>query len=77
MSDPEPMPEEQVLARADADELARKIGQLVPIHREVLVLCFVNGLTYDEIAQVVGIPEGTVKSRLSNAKRALRQLLKH
>lgn len=76
MSDPEPMPEEQVLARADADELARKIAQLAPIHREVLVLCFVNGLTYEEIAQVVGIPEGTVKSRLSNAKRALRQLLK-
>lgn len=76
VSDPDLMPEEQVLARADADELARKLAQLVPIHREVLVLCFVNGLTYDEIAQVVGIPEGTVKSRLSNAKRALRQLLK-
>lgn len=75
LSDPDPMPEEQVLARADADELARKIAQLAPVHREALTLCFVNGLTYDEIAQVVGIPEGTVKSRLSNAKRALRQLL--
>jgi RNA polymerase sigma-70 factor, ECF subfamily len=44
-------------------------------HREVLVLLFVEGLTIDEIARVVGAPPGTVKSRIHYAKRALGALL--
>ncbi len=44
-------------------------------HREVLVLLFVEGLTVDEIASVVGVPPGTVKSRIHHAKKALAALL--
>ncbi len=73
--DPEPSLEEQVLSRVDFEDLVAGIKALAPIYREVLVLNFVHGLPYAEIAQIIGIPEGTVKSRLSNARRALRELL--
>jgi RNA polymerase sigma-70 factor (ECF subfamily) len=72
-SDPEP--EDAALANAEQEELATAIRWLSPAHREVLTLTFVHDLSYGEIAKVVGVPEGTIKSRLSNAKRALRALL--
>jgi RNA polymerase sigma-70 factor (ECF subfamily) len=75
LEDPDPGPEAHALGQADAEALARATALLPVIHREVLALNFVNGLSYDEIAAVVGVPVGTVRSRLSNAKRALRQLL--
>ena len=67
-----PAPEDRLVARAGREELARAISTLAPIHREILALSFVQGLSYGEIARVLDVPEGTVKSRLSNAKRALR-----
>jgi RNA polymerase sigma-70 factor, ECF subfamily len=45
------------------------------LNREVLVLFFLDDLTVAEVAQVLSIPEGTVKSRLHYAKRALREIL--
>jgi RNA polymerase sigma-70 factor (ECF subfamily) len=42
-------------------------------HREILVLREVRGLSYDEIAQVLGTPRGTVESRLSRARAEFRQ----
>jgi RNA polymerase sigma-70 factor (ECF subfamily) len=45
------------------------------VHREVLLLTFVQELSYQETATTLEIPVGTVKSRLSNARRALRTLL--
>ncbi|HLG52239.1 MAG TPA: sigma-70 family RNA polymerase sigma factor [Chloroflexota bacterium] len=71
----EPEPEDAVLARAEREELARAVRRLPTIYREALVLAFVHGLSYREMAEVLEVPEGTVKSRLSNAKRALRALL--
>ncbi len=44
--------------------------------REVLVLLFLEGLTVAEIAAVVNVPEGTVKSRIHHAKKALREVLR-
>jgi len=76
LEDSDPGPEELVLRQSDAEDLQRAIAGLPLIHREVLVLNFVNGLRYDEMAAVLGVPEGTVKSRLSNAKRALRRLIR-
>lgn len=72
-SDPEP--EDAALAGAERAELAEALRELTPIHREVLVLTFMQDLSYQETAQVIGVPIGTVKSRLNHAKRALRALI--
>jgi len=56
-------------------ELWSAIAELRPIHREILLLKHVHDLSYKEIAQALDIPEGTVMSRLFNARKALRQEL--
>jgi RNA polymerase sigma-70 factor (ECF subfamily) len=60
-----------------ADALEGALGKLSPKLREVLVLNFYQGLRYQEVAEVLGIPLGTVKSRINLAVNALRELLKH
>ena len=72
----DPEPEAALLAGVARDELVAAIGRLAPVHREVLLLIFVHEFAYQETADVLGVPLGTVKSRLSNAKRALRVLLR-
>ncbi len=71
----DPEPEDAVLIDARREALAAHIERLAPLHREVLALIFFHELSYEEAAQVLEVPVGTVKSRLSNAKRALRGLL--
>lgn len=68
-------PEEAMLANVARDELAQAFCQLAPVHREVLLLTFVQEFSYQETATILDVPLGTVKSRLSNARRALRALL--
>ena len=65
--------------RADAydasdvrDQISRALAQLSLEHRTVVVLHHYSGLTLGEIAEVVGVPYGTVGSRLHHAMRALR-----
>lgn len=50
-------------------------AQLSAEHREALHLAFVDGLPYDEIAQLLDVPENTVKTRIHYAKRKLQDLL--
>lgn len=49
---------------------------LSPEHKEIVVLRELDGLSYTEIADVLGIPEGTVESRLFRARQELKELLK-
>lgn len=57
------------------DQVHEALEQLSPWHYDVVVLCELHGLTYQECAKVLEIPVGTVKSRLSNAIRRLRDSL--
>jgi RNA polymerase sigma-70 factor (ECF subfamily) len=59
----------------DAAGIHRALEALIPEHREVLVLRFIEGMTYEQIAGVVGCQLGTVRSRLHYAKRALRRAI--
>ncbi len=52
------------------------VASLAEIHRDVVVLHELQGLTYHECAEVLGCPVGTVKSRLANAFVRLRELLR-
>ena len=71
----EPEPEAFALNSLARDELVTAFRQLPALHREVLTLALVQELSYEETATILGVPVGTVKSRLSNAKRLLRALL--
>jgi RNA polymerase sigma-70 factor (ECF subfamily) len=72
---PDLEPETALLAGITRDEIAGALLHLLPIHREVLLLTFVHELSYAETSAILGVPVGTVKSRLSNARRSLRTLL--
>ena len=58
------------------DRVHGALESLSPLHRDIVILHELHGLTYLECARVLNVPLGTVKSRLSNAFRALRQSLR-
>src|SRR5712691_4366542 len=68
-------PETRLLRMADAQALEDALRDLVPEYREVFLLREIEGLSYKEIAEVAGIPIGTVMSRLSRARAQLRVLI--
>jgi RNA polymerase sigma-70 factor (ECF subfamily) len=59
----------------DAEAIHQALSELGLKHREVLVLHFLEDLSVAEIAEVVGCSEGTVKSRMHYAKRAMKEVL--
>jgi RNA polymerase sigma-70 factor (ECF subfamily) len=67
--------EEPSFAEADAPALHQALSEIGFKHREVLVLHFLEDLSIAEIAKVVGCSEGTVKSRIHYAKRAVKEIL--
>lgn len=69
-------PDAALEAAEQADALRRALGRLPPGERAVVSLAVDAGLRYAAIAAALGIPEGTVKSRMASAVRKLRELLK-
>jgi RNA polymerase sigma-70 factor, ECF subfamily len=59
----------------DAERVHRVLGRVSLAHREALTLYFLEDLSLEQMAEVLGVPLGTVKSRLCYAKRALRAVL--
>ena len=72
---PGPGPEVTALDRAELAEVTVAIRELPAPHREVLGLVFGSGLSLPEVAGVLEIPLGTVKSRLTAARTALSRIL--
>ena len=70
-----PTPEDQLITLNNAAALHAALDELSPPLREVLLLCDVEELKYREIALVLDVPVGTVMSRLSRARLALRKAL--
>lgn len=71
--DTAPTPEEAVVASEERERLTRALEQLDPQQRQILTLRVVNDLTYTEIADILEVKEGTVKSRIARARDALRK----
>ncbi|MFD1547688.1 RNA polymerase sigma factor [Nonomuraea guangzhouensis] len=80
---PEPEParghEDEVMAKVSAQgvkgTLAKAIAALPAAQRDVLLLVALSGLSYDEVAQALDVPFGTVSSRLNRARTKLRKAL--
>jgi RNA polymerase sigma-70 factor (ECF subfamily) len=68
-------PDYAFIAFDDAEQVHHALDQLPLPQREALTLYFLQDLTIDEIAEVLGVPAGTVKSRLHYAKSAIRQII--
>ena len=75
LPDPGKGPEELVLAAEDRAALTKALNGLPVEYRQILTLRAIDDLSYAEIAGILKIKEGTVKSRLSRARLALRNKL--
>lgn len=73
--DPAPAPQERAEAQALRDAVRWGMGELSPEHQKVLTLREYQEMSYEEIAQQLGVDLGTVKSRISRARGALRKIL--
>lgn len=68
--------EDLALRRELSDAIQRSLGDLPEDQRAVLILSDIEGMAYDEIAEITGANLGTVKSRLSRGRAKLRDLLR-
>ena len=74
--DPDTVAAPDDAVRLEESGVAAALRELIPIHREVLVLRFQEDMSYGEIALVTGCSIGTVRSRLHMAKRRLRDAMR-
>ena len=68
-------PDEEVLDRLATSEVVAAVDELPPLHREVVLLVDVEGFSYKDAADVIGVPIGTVMSRLHRARQNLQKRL--
>lgn len=75
-----PLPEEEIGAREmpvdERTDIRRALARLNPSQREMLWLAYAQGSSHDEIAEVLGLTRGSVKSLLFRARRKLAELLR-
>lgn len=69
-------PEEAALMRERENALTAALIEIPDVYREAIVLCDVEGLSYEETAAALGVRVGTVKSRISRGREELRRRLK-
>ena len=70
-------PERRAVAHELSDGVMAALQSLSPKLRAVVVLRYLQGLSYEEVGEVIGTPVGTVKSRLNRAHEKLKPLLEH
>jgi RNA polymerase sigma-70 factor, ECF subfamily len=68
-------PESILMARVTQEALQKALEMLPIKHREIILLCDVEEMSYRELADTLGIPIGTVMSRLARARKSMRDLL--
>ncbi len=68
-------PASVLFARFEQTAIQKALEELPVNYREMILLCDVEEMSYQEVAQALGIPIGTVMSRLSRARKAMRVLL--
>lgn len=67
--------EEEVTSSLESEKIRNALGKLPDKHRVVVILAYLNDMSYSEIAEVLRIPLGTVKSRMNHAMRSLLRIM--
>lgn len=75
VADTAPTPEQRVEGQEIRDAITEAISRLSEEHRQIIILRDINGLTYEEVADILDCSLGTVKSRISRAREQLRKIL--
>jgi RNA polymerase sigma-70 factor (ECF subfamily) len=75
VADDAPGPEERVESRERRSLVREALSDIDPRYREAIFLVYVEGKRVDEVARTLGVPEGTVKTRLMRGRDALRKIL--
>ena len=75
LEDPGPLPDENFMREETQSEVRAAISKLKENYRTVIVLRDIEGLSYEEIAKILEISEGTVKSRINRARLSLKSIL--
>jgi RNA polymerase sigma-70 factor, ECF subfamily len=70
-------PEQYTLNRELGTEIDAALGTLRPDYRTAIVLCHVEGRPYEEVAEIMGVPLGTVKTYIHRGRKELMQRLEH
>jgi RNA polymerase sigma-70 factor (ECF subfamily) len=73
----EETPEDYTASRELGATLDQAIGRLRPEYRTAIIMCHVEGRPYEEIAEVMGVPLGTVKTYIHRARNELKKTLEH
>lgn len=66
---------DDVVNRLDSERVNRALAQLTPLQRETVMLAYFGGHTYREVAVLLGVPEGTVKTRIRDGLIRLRDTM--
>ncbi|MBQ5361841.1 MAG: RNA polymerase sigma factor, partial [Clostridia bacterium] len=69
-------PPDAAVQAEQRQQIAKAILQLSDEHREILTLRYMDGLSYEQLCDVLDVGMGTVKSRLARAKKSLQNILK-
>jgi RNA polymerase sigma-70 factor, ECF subfamily len=71
----EPLPDEAVAEKERQERVQAALAELPPEQKDVVILAYLEGLSHSEIAERLGLPLGTVKSRMRIAYQKIRQTL--
>lgn len=77
ISDHSPTPEQSILQNEVEERVKEAIMSLAPKYRSIMILKYIEDLSIQEISEIVGLPEATVKTRLHRGREALRKKLRH
>jgi RNA polymerase sigma-70 factor (ECF subfamily) len=72
MADPQPLPEEIAESKQLQQEVQEILEQVKPVYRAAVVLVDLQGLDYEEASEALGVPVGTLKSRLARGRMMVR-----
>ena len=75
VKDKKQTPELKLVQNERQKQIVKAINSLKPKFKEVIILCEIEGLSYEEMAKKLNVPLGTIKSRLYNAKKELAEVL--